>query len=105
MARTARQRAALRKAQIASARKRKGHGSSRKRKIAKGAAAVAAVGAVAYGTHHGAKKYRRHKTNKVKNEARARISKRRPQTGLKLHKSYRMGRPDVRRRRKRAKHG
>lgn len=117
MARTARQKAALRKAQLASARKRKGHGSSRKRKIAKGVAVVAIAGGVGYAVHknrHVIKKKVRKKAenNKKVREtvakdllAKRRNSKRRPTKGLKLAKKYRMGRPDVRRRRKRSKSG
>lgn len=56
MARTARQRAALRKAQLASARKRKGKGRSRAKKYAKRAAigyGVAAAGSAAFGYYLG----------------------------------------------------
>lgn len=60
--RTARQKAALRKAQLASARKRRGHG--RARKIGKVVATGAAIGAVAYAGHKGRHAIRDHALQK-----------------------------------------
>lgn len=60
MARTARQMAALRKAQLASARKRKGRG--RGRKIARVAAGAALAVGVGYAAHRAGKKYAQKRT-------------------------------------------
>lgn len=126
--RTAKQKAALRKAQLASAKKRRRSGGpSNKRKIAKrvakGAAVGAVVGAAAYGAHHhknaikknlgnarkNAERKVRHKAennNRVRQAvakdllAKRRASTKKPAKGLKLAKKYRMGRADVRKRRK-----
>lgn len=91
---TPRQRAALRKAQLASARKRKGRGkkkaSGKKRRLAKAAlvaGAVAVAGGVAYGQRNNVKKRIKKKaennqairvamTKKLMAEARARRAKR-----------------------------
>lgn len=113
-----RQRAALRKAQLASARKRKGRGRSKTRrrvgKAALVAGAVAVAGGVAYSQRKKVKRGLRKKAenNKtVRTEvtkrlmAEARSKKRPSQKGLKMGKNYRMGRPDIRRKRKKAKGG
>ena len=149
-------RAALRKAQMASARKRKGkpnprlkaaHAKARKRGRRIGqAAVVVAAGGTAYAAykHRGAIKAKSHaakgkakakvgaikaKSHAAKGKAKAKVvkkaennhkvrtevtrqlmaearSKKRPANkGLKMGKQYRMGRPDVRKKRKAAKYG
>ena len=131
-------RAALRKAQMASARKRKGkpnprlkaaHAKARKRGRRIGqAAVVVAAGGTAYAAykHRGAIKAKSHaakgkakakvvkkaeNNQKVRTEvtrqlmAEARSKKRPANKGLKMGKQYRMGRPDVRKKRKAAKYG
>ena len=120
--RTAKQKAALRKAQMASARKRR-RGKGRARKVALASVGTAAAVGVAYTAHHhkGAIKKKAADTkkkvrHKVENNQKARTlvaghlmnqrrnSTRKPVVGPKLAKRYRMGRPDVRRKRK-AKRG
>lgn len=87
VARTARQMAALRKAQLASARKRRGRGKakpiSRRRKASKVSkyAAVAAAGATAaaatyYGVKHGKKYVKKKKIASLRKEARKRVNHR-----------------------------
>ena len=108
-ARSAAQKAALKKAQLASARKRKGRGKSggRKRKAAKIVVGAAAVSAVGYGAYRSRGKMKRAAYNKAKENPTARKAavkhlrknvKKKP--GLKMGKKYRMGRPEVRRKRK-----
>lgn len=114
-------RAALRKAQQASARKRSRGGrkkkkSSKKRRIARNVTAVAVVGAAGYATYKGRGKVKSAARKKAENNkavrtavaskllAERRNSTRKPVKGLKMDKRYRMGRPDVRRKRK-AKRG
>jgi uncharacterized protein YfiM (DUF2279 family) len=60
MARTARQRAALKKAQLASARKRRGSGKGKRRlrHAAITGVAIASIAGGAYATHKGVKKHR-----------------------------------------------
>lgn len=73
-------RAALKKASLISARKRRGKGKGKKlstgQKVAIGAAGAVAVGAVAYGANKGVGQYRTHKVNKLKSDARKRIASR-----------------------------
>jgi hypothetical protein len=103
--RTAKQKAALRKAQLASARKRKGRGKarppargSRRRKAGKIVAGAAAVGAVGYGVYHSRSKVRKAAYNRAKENPTARKAAvghlrknvvRKP--GLKLAPEYRQG--------------
>ncbi len=71
-------RAALKRAQLISARKRKGKGKklSTGQKVAIGAAGAVTVGAIAYGASKGAGKYKAHKVSKIKSDARKRIASR-----------------------------
>lgn len=71
-------RAALKRAQLISARKRKGKGKklSTGQKVAIGAAGAVTVGAIAYGAHKGAGKYKAHKVSKIRSDARKRIASR-----------------------------
>ncbi len=71
-------RAALKRAQLISARKRKGKGKklSTGQKVAIGAAGAVTVGAIAYGANKGAGKYKAHKVSKIKADARKRIAAR-----------------------------
>ena len=121
--RTPKQKAALRKAQLASARKRRKPGS-RRRTAVKVGAAVAVGGAMAYGANRAYKKdygkvrsradqVRKSARKKAANNPRVREAvakdllaarraqgRRGPVKGLKVAPKYRQGRPDVRRRRK-----
>lgn len=124
---TAKQRAALRKAQLASARKRRrGSKKSRRRKNLRRAAVAGgvavAVGGGVYAVHKNKASIKK-KKDAAKRRAKARIAqkaknnhaartatvghlrkevakKRKPVKGLKMGKKYRMGRPDVRKKRK-----
>lgn len=112
--------AVLRKAQAASARKRRRGGakSSRRRKNIRRAVVAGGVAVAVGGTIYANKKtikkkkdnVRRKTRQKLENNRKARTvavgtlrdkaATRKPNRGLKMDKRYRMGRPEVRRRRK-----
>ena len=113
--------AALRKAQQASARKRRrggGKKSSRRRKNIRRAVVAGGVAVAVGGTIYANKKTIKKKKDSVRRKARQKLENnhkartvavgilrdkaatRKPRKGLKMDKRYRMGRPDVRRRRK-----